>query len=353
MSDRKCEVCGRELLLYKCKYCGGTFCNEHRSQEDHSCPGSSVPVDEFPEDDRHLLYESLSIAGPGVAVPGPKGWPLKKKILMATAAMLALIFLVGSIGSVIILIGILDGPISHDTIPVRNSTGSIVAITNYKNATDPTYDQLMQFLREDNTDSFYYADPDFTCADFARQVHDSAEAKGIRCAIVAIDFEDRMPDYNIYNDGTSTPKPADTTSAGHGLNMFNTTDRGPVYIDCTGAKYGEPAMKDKIAYVSEGKEYNTVDIDNATGIDYSSYEFYKQRYVSYISRLREHNRAVQAYNAEVNMYSGSYIPDDIYRRLVLTKENLEAEESELSALRATIGDFNYPTGYVKEVKVYW
>lgn len=36
----KCDVCGREEYLpYKCKYCGGTFCAEHRLPEKHNCPG--------------------------------------------------------------------------------------------------------------------------------------------------------------------------------------------------------------------------------------------------------------------------------------------------------------------------
>jgi len=36
----KCEICGKkEYLPFKCKYCGGTFCSEHRLPEKHNCPG--------------------------------------------------------------------------------------------------------------------------------------------------------------------------------------------------------------------------------------------------------------------------------------------------------------------------
>ena len=36
----KCDVCGKEEYLpYRCKYCGGTFCAEHRLPEKHNCPG--------------------------------------------------------------------------------------------------------------------------------------------------------------------------------------------------------------------------------------------------------------------------------------------------------------------------
>jgi membrane associated rhomboid family serine protease len=36
----KCDICGKEEYLpFKCKYCGGTFCAEHRLPEKHNCPG--------------------------------------------------------------------------------------------------------------------------------------------------------------------------------------------------------------------------------------------------------------------------------------------------------------------------
>ena len=34
----KCEYCGKEVLLpFKCPYCGGLFCAEHRLPEKHEC----------------------------------------------------------------------------------------------------------------------------------------------------------------------------------------------------------------------------------------------------------------------------------------------------------------------------
>ncbi len=36
----KCDRCGRaENMPYNCRYCGGTFCAEHRLPENHDCPG--------------------------------------------------------------------------------------------------------------------------------------------------------------------------------------------------------------------------------------------------------------------------------------------------------------------------
>ena len=40
MPDNKCDICSTyELLPFKCRYCGGTFCSAHRLPENHSCPG--------------------------------------------------------------------------------------------------------------------------------------------------------------------------------------------------------------------------------------------------------------------------------------------------------------------------
>ena len=34
-----CQICGKsEALPYRCKYCGGYFCSDHRLPENHSCP---------------------------------------------------------------------------------------------------------------------------------------------------------------------------------------------------------------------------------------------------------------------------------------------------------------------------
>ena len=35
-----CDQCGRqENIPYRCRYCGGTFCGDHRLPENHACPG--------------------------------------------------------------------------------------------------------------------------------------------------------------------------------------------------------------------------------------------------------------------------------------------------------------------------
>ena len=41
----KCNYCEKEILLpFKCKFCGGYFCEEHRLPEKHNCPNIPKPL---------------------------------------------------------------------------------------------------------------------------------------------------------------------------------------------------------------------------------------------------------------------------------------------------------------------
>jgi hypothetical protein len=66
----------------------------------------------------------------------------------------------------------------------------------------------------DKTDTISYDYNSFVCADFAVTVHNNAEKAGLRSGVVEVTFLDS-------NDG-------------HALNCFNTSDKGLVFIDCTG-----------------------------------------------------------------------------------------------------------------------
>lgn len=108
--------------------------------------------------------------------------------------------------------------------------GQVLTLTNYNNAKNPTYDQLLSFLKTDLTDAQPYTSQ-YVCSDFARTLHNNAEAAGIKCAWVGCSF---------------------TKGVGHAFNEFQTTDRGTVYIDCTGVPGGE-TDQDKILNCIVGK----------------------------------------------------------------------------------------------------
>ncbi len=132
-----------------------------------------------------------------------------------------------------------------------DSYGKPVVLLYNKDARDPSYAELVAFLNADKTDQFPYdvagtgAAPTFTvgdprrlvdktlwtkvaeglasqptpriCSDFAEMLHNNAEIHGFRAGYVGITL-------------------AGTTS-GHAIDVFNTTDRGLVYVDDTG---GDP-----------------------------------------------------------------------------------------------------------------
>jgi hypothetical protein len=105
--------------------------------------------------------------------------------------------------------------------------GKVLTLTNYKNAKDPTYDQLLKFLKADKTDEKPYTST-YVCSDFAKKLHDNAEKAGIKAGWVGCH------------------------SVNHAFNVFKTTDKGTVYIDCTGVPGGR-TLQDKQLNCVKGK----------------------------------------------------------------------------------------------------
>jgi DNA-directed RNA polymerase subunit RPC12/RpoP len=116
--------------------------------------------------------------------------------------------------------------------------GHCITLKNNPDASDPSWEQLKSFLLKDDTDQIPYDFDKFVCADFAERLHNNAELAGIRAAYVCVDLG---------------PSSYYSLSGGHALNAFQTTDRGIVYIDCTGFQFGISA--DKIVDVVVGNDY--------------------------------------------------------------------------------------------------
>jgi hypothetical protein len=108
-------------------------------------------------------------------------------------------------------------------------------IVSNETATNPTWAQLSDFLLRDKTDRKAYVPGVYMCGDFTRDVHNNAERAGIRAAYVAVELP----------------------SGYHSLNAFQTTDRGLVFIDCTGleASQSGPSNCDKTVNVRLGEGY--------------------------------------------------------------------------------------------------
>ena len=75
---------------------------------------------------------------------------------------------------------------------------------------DPRYQEMQDFLKQDETSEHAYLRDEYICVDFAANVKANAAREGIRCAYVVIEYL-----------GTT----------GHAIVAFDTTDRGLVYIE--------------------------------------------------------------------------------------------------------------------------
>jgi hypothetical protein len=177
---------------------------------------------------------------------------------------------------------------------------------------------LQTFLIADNTDELTYIADSFVCADFAATLHNRAEKAGIKTAYVSVDFID---------------------GPAHALNAFNTTDKGLVYIDCTGPGFLEAPIRssstingnyDKVAYIKVNEEYGLIPLDKATSFDY---EFYEQ----WMQLWRDYEEKVELYN------SGS-----------LSQSKRAELKNEIEELKKILGDYHWePLGIVTSVNLHW
>ncbi len=110
-----------------------------------------------------------------------------------------------------------ESKITYKTIEDRkDALGVHPVLMENPDAHDPSYAELMNFLSTDDTVNNKYVDPTFTCADFASELQNHAEAHGIQCGYTSLKFYGK--------------------SEGHAVDVFHTTDEGSIYVDTTGGK---------------------------------------------------------------------------------------------------------------------
>lgn len=113
-------------------------------------------------------------------------------------------------------------------------TGRVFLLDNPK-ARDVSYQELLDFLREDPTDQLKYVRNEFSCSDFSEILQHNAEKKGIQCAWVYVDL---------------------LGIADHSVNAFQTTDRGLIFVDDSGASEDpHPFNMDKTVVLEKGRDY--------------------------------------------------------------------------------------------------
>lgn len=78
------------------------------------------------------------------------------------------------------------GDSTRHELPILNGTEAPVVLTENNSAKDPSLSTLLEFLANDTTETHPTIKYQYMCADYARQLHDDAEAAGIRAGIVSI-----------------------------------------------------------------------------------------------------------------------------------------------------------------------
>ena len=179
------------------------------------------------------------------------------KLGIAIVMGIALLFIL-SIGGIAVY-NYMFVPVWTEHLPLLNAMGQDVTITDYRNATNTTYANLTIFLENDHTEDMLYVDPNYTCSDFATALHDSAEAQGIKCGIVNVQFEGQ--------------------SIGHAFDVFPTSDKGLIFVDATGlnaTQISQNMTPGKAAvYLKNGSQFGEIAF-NQTGGDFN-YTFYLDR----------------------------------------------------------------------------
>ncbi len=216
--------------------------------------------------------------------------------------------------------------------------GKVYTLINNPDARDPTFSQLFQFLKHDLTDQNEYSETQYNCVEFAKDLHDHAESKGIKSAWVGIDFVGQ--------------------EVGHALNAFNTTDHGLVFVDVVPAKLeekyafqvveGANESWDKIAYIEIGKPYGVINVDQIGGLTYDKFIVYKDLCGKYLLQLEE-------FNAEREKYEAA-LTNQNYSSGVLDQwaEDLNSQLESLIKLNKYFDSCGYESlGIVEKIEITW
>jgi hypothetical protein len=261
-----------------------------------------------------------------------------------------------------LLIPACQGNTQH--LPYNGTYGFNVVLENNPDAVDPTWNQVVDFLKSDRTDEMDYIEGDFMCGSFAQEVHNNAEKAGIRAAWVGIDLAGEP--------------------VGHAVNAFNTTDRGLVFTDSTGRTALERKMNlrdleaeadggsvsvtgdDRVAYVEKGRELGFISLSVNPSPDYAYYEKYRSKSRDFEAKVAGFNQKVEAYNAEVGEFNrwvggktfivGSSEATRLAEwkgRLQMSLYLLKADAAGLDKEKAELGPVWEPMGTISSIDARW
>ena len=207
---------------------------------------------------------------------------------------------------------------------------------------DPSWDELKMFLEADDTNRLLYNDS-FVCSGFAIELFKRARSNGLRCGIVEIE---------------------ETNNIGHMLNVFNTTDKGLVFVDVTGNEQG--TANDKIAYIEIGKPYGTIELDkvkeNLISCDVDCKDLISKVQYTYYPNIFEYNyylkfkKCKDFYENCINIYNQN-IEEFNKGKRKYTYSELNSWSNNLGLLEDQITSNNFyvivESDPVKNIQLYW
>jgi hypothetical protein len=231
-----------------------------------------------------------------------------------------------------------------DKQPPYLKEGGRISLVNNPAARDASYAELKTFILQDNTDDSPYILGTWTCGNSAEKLHNNAEQAGIKSALVAIHFEDEQ--------------------IGHALNAFNTTDKGLVYIDCTGRTLKELNVKrlalekqysyevDSVAYLEKGKDFGAISIDKAASLAYSFYVEYEKEVETFFNLLDDFENDSDTFASALGGRTALVEPE--YSQFKAWQERLKVKYQTLKDMLGKLGlSFSKPMGILKSVEIYW
>ncbi len=198
-----------------------------------------------------------------------------------------------------------------ERLPISNASGQMLTITDYRYSSNVSYKELTAFLANDTTYLTDYNYPSYTCGDFAVRLHDDAEAHGIRSGVVGVTFNvSGNADVNDSGDLSVDHNGRNISDPGHGFNVFNTTDRGLVYVDATGitrsAKELEYEPHIMAVYMKQGLPLGEIELGQAESLDYAYYQQRDKQYQAYVQNVSQYLHEASNYSRKTDTLNDTY-----------------------------------------------
>jgi len=370
-----CPRCGLQNAAGQ-NFCGA--CGERLTAICPSCLSNTTPSARFCSNCGSKLYYPTQRQGyhiygqqpiqPPVETPSYQQWqyeheeerPKQKRTnsgFIGCLGIIAIVFLIGGAISVLREPSSAAPRLPEYIHQYENKQPQIIGsarraphLINNSGAKSVSFAELRSFIRRDTTDAGLYLEGVRDCVDFAEQLHNNAEAAGIKAALVTVNFAGE--------------------GIGHALNAFKTTDRGLIYIDCTGkglkfvsstTTMGEkislldkprPGDYDRIAYIEKNRQYGVINIDKAESLDYGFYVEYNQNWQKLDAMIDDFNDEVDAFNRALGGRTALAEPE--YSKFKAWETRLDGKKQTILGLADKLGKVWFkPLGIVETVKIYW